>query len=82
MTSIFQKTLVAVAALAVSVPAFAAPSAATQKTVLKYDAKTQEYCLSESATTGSRIGRKICKSAAQWSAAGLDMPKTVVLAQN
>jgi len=72
MTPIFLKSLVAVAALAISVPAFAAPSTSTQTTVLKYDAKTQKYCMVEPAMTGSRIDR---------TAAGLNMPKAVMLAR-
>ena len=81
MTPIFLKSFVAVAALAISVPAFAAPSTSTQTTVLKYDAKTQKYCMVEPAMTGSRIDRTICKTSAEWSAAGLNMPKAVMLAR-
>ena len=81
MTSIFLKSLVAVAVLATGVPALAAPQDSMQKTVLKYDAKTQKYCLNDPAVTGSRIGRTTCKTSAEWSAAGLNMPKTIALAQ-
>ncbi|SFO25937.1 hypothetical protein [Sphingomonas sp. OK281] len=81
MTTIFLKSLVAVAVLTASAPILAAPSGSTQKTVLKYDAKTQKYCLNEPAMTGSRIRQTTCKTAVEWSAAGLNMPKTVMLAQ-
>jgi len=81
MTPIFLKSLIAVAVLATSAPILAAPSGSVQKTVLKYDAKTQRYCVKEPAITGSRISQMTCKTAAQWSAAGLNMPKTVILAQ-
>jgi len=81
MTPIFLKSLIAVSVLATSAPILAAPSGSAQKTVLKYNAKTQQYCLKESAVTGSRIDHVSCKTAAEWSAAGLNMPKTVMLAQ-
>ncbi|MES3101024.1 hypothetical protein [Sphingomonas faeni] len=80
MRSIISTSLLAITALAVGTPAFAAPSGAAYKTVLKYDAKTQKYCLTEAASTGSRIGRVTCLTSAQWTAQGLEMPKTVVLA--
>lgn len=81
MTPIVLKSLVAVAVLATSAPILAAPSRSTEKTLLRYDAKTDKYCLTVPAETGSRIGKTICKTAVQWSDAGLDMPKSVVLAQ-
>lgn len=81
MTPIFLKSLIAFAAVATSVPILAAPSDSAQKTVLRYDAKTQKYCMNEPAVTGSRISQATCKTAKQWSAAGLNMPQTVALAQ-
>lgn len=80
MRSIISTSLIAITALALGAPAFAAPSGTAQKTVLKYDAKTQKYCVTEAATTGTRIGRVTCLTSAQWSAQGLEMPKTVTLA--
>ena len=81
MTPIFLPSLVAVAALAISAPTLAAPSGSTQKTALKYNAKTQKYCMVEPAVTGSRIDQTICRTSAEWSAAGLNMPKAMLLAQ-
>ena len=81
MPPMFLPSLVAVAALAVSVPTIAAPPSSTQKTTLKYNAKTQKYCMVEPAVTGSRIDQTICRTSAEWSAAGLNMPKAVLLAQ-
>lgn len=81
MPPMFLPSLVSVAALAVSVPTIAAPPSSTQKTTLKYNAKTQKYCMVEPAVTGSRIDQTICKTSAEWSAAGLNMPKAVLLAQ-
>lgn len=81
MTSIFLNSLVAVAALATSAPILAAPAGSTEKTVLKYDTKTQKYCMNAPAETGSRIGRTICKTVAEWSDAGLNMPEPLALAQ-
>jgi hypothetical protein len=72
MSSIILKSLAIAAAVATAVPAFATPAT----TVLKYDAKQQKYCLADPAPTGSRIQRTTCLTAAQWSANGLDMPKT------
>ena len=68
-------TVLAAAALAGSAPAFAAPSGAQTKTVLKYNAKMQKYCLTDPAVTGSRIAPITCKTSAEWTADGLDMPK-------
>ncbi|RZL75051.1 MAG: hypothetical protein EOP66_11310 [Sphingomonas sp.] len=81
MTPIFVKSLIAVAVLATSAPILAAPTGSPQKTVLKYNAKTQKYCMNMPAITGSRIEQTVCKTSAEWSAAGLNMPKTVMLAQ-
>ncbi len=63
--------------------AAAAPKAAgtPEKTMLKYDAKTHKYCLTEPAVTGTRIDRVLCKTADRWAAAGLNMPKDLMLAQ-
>ena len=80
MTSMILKSLALATVLVASAPAFAAP-ARPQQTVLKYDAKTRQYCLTEPAATGSLIGRKTCQTAAQWSEAGLNMPKSIELAQ-
>lgn len=79
MPSIILKSLIVATVFASSAPVLA-QSAAPQKTLLKYDAKSQKYCLTEAAMTGSRIDRVTCRTSAQWSAAGLNMPKTVVLA--
>ncbi len=73
-------TLVAATALVSGAPALAAPGSQT-KTVLKYDAKSGKYCVTDPAITGSHLQRITCKTATQWSADGLDMPKTTVLAQ-
>ncbi|MES3081251.1 hypothetical protein [Sphingomonas faeni] len=81
MTSIILKSLALATVLVASAPAFAAPSNLQQKTVLKFDAKTGQYCVTEPAMTGTRINRKICRTAAQWSEAGLSMPKSTELAQ-
>ena len=81
MTSIILKSLALASVLVASAPAFAAPSDPQQKTVLKYEAKTQKYCLTDPAVTGSRIGRTTCQTAKQWSALGLNMPKSTELAQ-
>lgn len=80
MPSTILKSLIAATVLVGSAPVFAAPTEAPQKTLLKYDAKTQKYCLTEAATTGTRIDSITCRTSAQWSALGLNMPKTVVLA--
>jgi hypothetical protein len=72
MSSIILKSLAIAAVIGTAAPAFAAPA----KTVLKYDAKQQKYCLTDPAPTGSRIQRNTCLTSAQWSANGLDMPKT------
>ena len=81
MTSMILKSLALASVLVASAPAFAAPSDPQQKTVLKYEVKTGQYCLTEPAATGSLIGRKTCQTAAQWSEAGLNMPKSIELAQ-
>jgi hypothetical protein len=81
MTSIILKSLALATVLVASAPAFAAPTSSPQKTTLKYDAKTQTYCVKEPATTGSRIGHTTCHTAKEWSALGLNMPKTTLLAQ-
>ncbi len=80
MPSIILKSLVAAAVLATGAPVLAAPSNAPQKTTLTYNAKTQKYCMVEPASTGTRIDRVICHTSAEWSAAGLNMPKTTELA--
>ena len=80
MTSIILKTLALATALVVSAPAFAAPSAPQQKMLLKYDAKTHKYCLTDPAVTGSRIDRTVCQTSAEWTARGLNMPKQTLLA--
>lgn len=80
MSPIILKSL-AIVLVSVSAPAFAAPYGTQAKTVLKYDAKTRKYCATEPAITGSRISPITCMTAAQWSAAGLDMPKPVAVAQ-
>ena len=81
MTSIILKSFALATVLVASAPAFAAPASSPQKTMLKYDAKTQKYCLTEVAATGSHIGRTTCQTAKQWSALGLNMPNTTLLAQ-
>ena len=81
MTSTILKSLALATVLVASAPAFAAPSDPQQKTVLKYEAKTGQYCLTELAMTGTRIDRKTCRTSAQWSEAGLNMPKATELAQ-
>ncbi|WP_380781573.1 hypothetical protein [Sphingomonas sp. R86520] len=73
MSSIILKSLAIAAVVATAAPAFAAPG----KTLLRYDAKQQKYCAIEPAMTGSHIQRTTCLTAAQWSANGLDMPKTL-----
>ncbi|HXH14605.1 MAG TPA: hypothetical protein VNJ10_00560 [Sphingomonas sp.] len=75
LKSFVAATALAAAALAGSAPAFAAPSGSQTKTILKYNAKMQKYCLTDPAVTGSRIATVTCKTAAAWTAAGLDMPK-------
>ena len=57
------------------------PAATPERTKLTYDAKTHKYCLTEPAVTGTRIDRILCRTANQWAAAGLNMPKDVMLAQ-
>jgi hypothetical protein len=79
MTSIILKSLLFGAVLASTTPVFA--ETAKPKTTLRYDAKTQLYCLTTEAITGSMISKVLCQSAAKWTAAGLDMPKTPMLAQ-
>lgn len=80
MTSIILKSVTLATLLVASAPVFAAPTD-PQKTVLKYNAKTHKYCLTEPAITGSRIRQTTCQTAAEWSALGLDMPKSTLLAQ-
>ena len=67
-------------ALVVGAPALAA-STSPAKTVLKYDAKSGKYCVTDPAITGSHLQRITCKTATQWSSDGLDLPKTTMLAQ-
>ncbi|MES3151479.1 hypothetical protein [Sphingomonas faeni] len=74
------KSLVVATVLATAAPVVAAPSDAPQKTTLTYNAKTHKYCMVELASTGSRVERITCHTSAQWSAAGLNMPKTMDLA--
>jgi hypothetical protein len=81
MTSIILKSFALATVLVASAPAFAGPITSPQTTVLKYDAKTQKYCLTDSAMTGSHIGRTTCQTAKQWAALGLQMPKATLLAQ-
>lgn len=72
--------LAAATALIAGAPVLAA-SASPTRTVLKYDAKSGKYCMTDPAVTGSRLERITCKTATQWSAEGLDMPKATMLAQ-
>ncbi len=80
MSSIILKSLIAATVFVSGAPVFAAPADAPQKTSLKYDAKTNKYCMTEAPVTGSHISRITCQTSVQWSAQGLDMPKTVILA--
>lgn len=81
MPSIILKSLAVVALVAASAPALAVQSGSPEKTVLRYDAKTRKYCVTESAVTGSHLRKETCMTVAQWSAAGLDMPKPLIVAQ-
>ena len=74
MPSTILKSLVAAAALASALPAFAMPVQTSTRTVLKYDARTQKYCVTDPAPTGSHIMQITCKTADEWTAAGLRMP--------
>jgi hypothetical protein len=80
MTSILRKSLLVGAILASATPAFAQPDS-KDTTTLRYNAKTHLYCLTTEPNTGSFIPAVTCQSAAKWTAAGLNMPKSVMLAQ-
>lgn len=81
MPSIILRSLVVTIAIVISgTPIFAATTNTPQKTLLKYDAKTRKYCLTQGAITGSHIERTTCQTPASWSAQGLNMPKAIVLA--
>lgn len=74
MPSLILNSFIAAAVLVTAAPSLAAGSQPTTK--LKYDAKTQKYCVTEPAATGSLLRKTTCRTATQWSAEGLDMPKT------
>ncbi|KQN27194.1 MULTISPECIES: hypothetical protein [unclassified Sphingomonas] len=76
MPSLILNSFIAAAMVVTAAPALAGETQPT--TALKYDAKTQKYCLTDPAVTGTHLQRKTCKSATQWSADGLDMPKTTM----
>ncbi len=78
MPSLILNSFIAATVLVTATPSLAAGSQPTTK--LKYDAKMQKYCVTDPAVTGSHLQNRTCKTAAQWSAAGLDMPKTTMVA--
>ncbi|MEG3082945.1 hypothetical protein U1707_04765 [Sphingomonas sp. PB2P12] len=77
MSPFILKSLIVVTALVSAAPILAA-GGSQPTTELKYDARTQKYCVTDAATTGSRLRHTTCKTATQWSAEGLDMPKRTV----
>lgn len=79
MSSFIRNSLIAATLLVSAAPVFAA-GGSQPTTELRYDAKTHTYCVLNPAVTGSRLQHKTCKTAAQWSAEGLDMPKTTITA--
>ncbi|KQN07767.1 hypothetical protein QP178_18475 [Sphingomonas aurantiaca] len=74
MRSLFLNSLIAASLLVSATPVLAA-GASQPTTKLKYNAKMQKYCAIDPAVTGSHLQQQTCKTSAQWSAAGLDMPK-------
>lgn len=78
MPSLILTSFIAAAVLVTAAPGFAAGSS-QPTTKLKYDAKTQKYCVTSPAVTGSHLTNTACKTATQWSAEGLDMPKTALV---
>jgi len=74
MRSLFLNSLIAASLLVSATPVLAA-GASQPTTKLKYNAKMQKYCMIDPAVTGSHLQQQTCKTSAQWSAAGLDMPK-------
>ncbi len=77
MPSFIRNSLIAATMLVSAAPVLAAGGSGPT-TRLTYDAKTQTYCVQDPAITGSHLSRRTCKTAAQWSADGLDMPKTTL----
>lgn len=77
MSSFILKSFIVATALVSAAPVLAA-GGSQPTTELKYDAKTQKYCIIDPAVTGSHLPRKTCKTATQWSADGLDMPKAAI----
>ena len=74
MRSLFLNSLIAASLLVSATPVLAA-GASQPTTKLKYNAKMQKYCAIDPAVTGSHLQQQTCKTSAQWSAAGLDMPE-------
>ncbi|MCK8457232.1 MULTISPECIES: hypothetical protein [Sphingomonas] len=74
MPSLILNSFIAAAVLVTAAPSLAAETQPTTK--LKYDAKTQKYCVTDPAVTGSHLRKTTCRTATQWSVAGLNMPKT------
>jgi len=66
--------LIAVAALGVSAPAFAAKGESGNQPKITYDAKHDKFCVSQH-VTGYTLPVKDCRTQSDWAKAGLTVTK-------